>query len=35
MALVAATPLWKLLVVMLVGFTMIPLLPSMDIRGWQ
>ena len=35
MALVAATPAWKLLVVMLVGFTMIPLLPSMDIRGWQ
>jgi peptidoglycan/LPS O-acetylase OafA/YrhL len=33
--LVATTPLWKMLVVMLVGFTMIPLLPSMDIRGWQ
>ena len=24
-----------MLVVMLVGFTMVPLLPSMDIRGWQ
>ena len=33
--LVATTPVWKVLVVMLVGFTMIPLLPSMDIRGWQ
>ena len=33
--LVAATPLWKMLLVMLVGCTMIPLLPSMDIRGWQ
>jgi peptidoglycan/LPS O-acetylase OafA/YrhL len=33
--LIAATPLWKLVVVMLVGCTMIPLLPSMDIRGWQ
>jgi len=33
--LVATTPVWKVLVVMVVGFTMIPLLPSMDIRGWQ
>ena len=33
--LVAATPVWKLLLVMVLGFTMIPLLPSMDIRGWQ
>jgi len=33
--LVAATPVWKLLLVTLVGFTMLPLLPSMDIRGWQ
>ncbi len=33
--LVSQTPVWKLLMVMLVGFTMIPLLPSMDIRGWQ
>jgi peptidoglycan/LPS O-acetylase OafA/YrhL len=33
--LIAATPLWKMVVVMLVGCTMIPLLPSMDIRGWQ
>jgi len=28
------TPVWKLLLVMLVGFTLVPLLPSMDIRGW-
>jgi peptidoglycan/LPS O-acetylase OafA/YrhL len=33
--LVSTTPVWKVVVVMLVGFTMIPLLPSMDIRGWQ
>ncbi|WP_260703258.1 acyltransferase family protein [Edaphobacter flagellatus] len=33
--LIATTPVWKLVVVMLVGCTMIPLLPSMDIRGWQ
>ncbi|HMG02835.1 MAG TPA: acyltransferase [Edaphobacter sp.] len=32
---IAATPVWKMLLVMLVGFTLIPLLPSMDIRGWQ
>jgi peptidoglycan/LPS O-acetylase OafA/YrhL len=34
-SLVGTTPVWKMLLVMLVGFTMIPLLPSMDIRGWQ
>ncbi|MXV50593.1 acyltransferase family protein [Pedobacter sp. HMF7647] len=28
-------PVWKLLVVMLVGFTLIPVPVSMDIRGWQ
>ena len=32
--LIAGTPVWKMLLVMLVGFTLIPLLPSMDIRGW-
>lgn len=32
--LVSATPLWKMLLVMVVGFTLLPLLPSMDIRGW-
>ncbi len=34
-SLIAQTPVWKMLLVMLVGFTLIPLLPSMDIRGWQ
>ena len=34
-ALIAPTPVWKMLLVMLVGFTLIPLVPSMDIRGWQ
>ncbi|MDB5017287.1 MAG: acyltransferase [Mucilaginibacter sp.] len=33
--LISATPLWKMLLVMVVGFTLVPLLPSMDIRGWQ
>lgn len=28
-------PIWQVVVVMLVGFTLIPLPPSMDIRGWQ
>ena len=33
--LIAATPIWKMLLVMVVGFTLVPLLPSMDIRGWN
>ncbi|QMV17887.1 acyltransferase family protein [Granulicella sp. 5B5] len=33
--LVAGTPVWKLLLVMLIGCTLIPLPVSMDIRGWQ
>src|SRR6195952_4892738 len=33
--LIAQTPVWKMLLVMLVGCTLIPILPSMDIRGWQ
>jgi len=33
--LISHTPLWEMLLVMLVGFTMIPLTPGMDIRGWQ
>jgi peptidoglycan/LPS O-acetylase OafA/YrhL len=33
--LIASTPVWKMLLVMLVGFTLVPLLPSMDIRGWS
>jgi peptidoglycan/LPS O-acetylase OafA/YrhL len=33
--LIAQTPVWKMLLVMLVGCTLIPLPISMDIRGWQ
>jgi peptidoglycan/LPS O-acetylase OafA/YrhL len=33
--LISSTPVWKMLLVMLVGFTLIPLPLSMDIRGWQ
>ncbi len=33
--LIATTPVWKMLLVMIVGCTLIPLLPSMDIRGWE
>jgi peptidoglycan/LPS O-acetylase OafA/YrhL len=29
------TPIWKMLLVMLLGFTLLPLPTSMDIRGWQ
>lgn len=32
--LVAETPIWKLLLVMLLGFTMLPLPIPWDIRGW-
>jgi peptidoglycan/LPS O-acetylase OafA/YrhL len=28
-------PVWKLLVVMLIGYTILPVPLSMDIRGWQ
>ena len=27
-------PIWKMLAIMLIGFTLIPVPPSMDIRGW-
>ncbi len=30
-----AVPVWKMLLVMLIGFTLIPVPPGMDIRGWQ
>ena len=33
--LVNQTPVWQMLLVMLIGCTLIPLTPSMDIRGWQ
>ncbi|WP_262922011.1 acyltransferase family protein [Hymenobacter cellulosivorans] len=32
---IAAVPAWKVLLVMLVGFTLLPLPVSMDIRGWH
>lgn len=32
--LIAQTPVWKMLLVMVVGLTLIPLTPAMDIRGW-
>lgn len=31
---IATMPLWKLILVMFVGFTLIPLTPSAEIRGW-
>lgn len=33
--LIEATPAWKVFLVMLVGYTLLPLPPSMDIRGWS
>jgi len=33
--LIHTVPVWKLLVVTLIGFTLIPVPLSMDIRGWQ
>ncbi len=32
---IAGTEVWQLLLVLLVGYTLIPLPPSMDIRGWN
>jgi peptidoglycan/LPS O-acetylase OafA/YrhL len=32
--LIAPTPIWQVILIMLIGFTMIPVPPSMDIRGW-
>ncbi|MEZ4826072.1 MAG: acyltransferase [Bacteroidia bacterium] len=31
---IATTPVWELLLVMVIGFTLLPLPLSMDIRGW-
>jgi peptidoglycan/LPS O-acetylase OafA/YrhL len=31
---ISEVPVWKMLLVMLIGFTLIPLPPSVDIRGW-
>ncbi len=33
--LINATPVWKMLLIMLIGCTLIPIPISMDIRGWQ
>ncbi|MCJ8210836.1 acyltransferase [Mucilaginibacter sp. RS28] len=33
--LIHTIPMWRMLVVMLIGFTLIPVPISMDIRGWQ
>lgn len=33
--LVNQTPVWKMLLLMVIGFTLIPVPISMDIRGWQ
>lgn len=33
--LIAGTPVWKMLLIMVIGFTLIPVTPSMDIRGWS
>jgi peptidoglycan/LPS O-acetylase OafA/YrhL len=32
---ISQTPVWKLILVTLIGFTLIPVGPSLDIRGWQ
>lgn len=29
------TPVWHMLLIMVVGMTLVPVLPSMDIRGWE
>jgi peptidoglycan/LPS O-acetylase OafA/YrhL len=33
--LIAHVPVWKMLLIMLIGFTLLPVIPSMDIRGWS
>lgn len=32
---IAQTPVWNMLLIMVIGCTMIPVPPSMDIRGWM
>ena len=32
---ISAVPVWKMLGIMLIGFTLLPIPPSMDIRGWE
>lgn len=31
---IAGMPVWKLILTMIIGFTLLPILPSMEIRGW-
>ncbi|WP_421877965.1 acyltransferase family protein [Marinoscillum sp.] len=33
--LIAETPVWELLIITLIGYTLVPIPPSMDIRGWS
>ncbi|MDP4276005.1 MAG: acyltransferase [Bacteroidota bacterium] len=33
-SIISSVPVWRLLLIMLIGFTLIPVPPSMDIRGW-
>lgn len=33
-SLIQDVPVWQMLLIMLIGMTLIPILPSMDIRGW-
>jgi peptidoglycan/LPS O-acetylase OafA/YrhL len=33
--LIETTPVWKLVVVMLIGFTLVPVTSGLDIRGWS
>lgn len=32
---ISEVPVWQVILIMLIGFTLIPVPPSMDIRGWQ
>lgn len=32
---ISEVPVWMVFIIMLIGFTIIPVPPSMDIRGWQ
>ncbi|MDR3627425.1 MAG: acyltransferase [Ignavibacteriaceae bacterium] len=31
---ISSVPVWEMLLIMLIGFTLLPIPPSMDIRGW-
>jgi peptidoglycan/LPS O-acetylase OafA/YrhL len=33
--LIEKTPVWQMLLIMVIGFTILPVPPSMDIRGWH